>query len=302
MNNANVAHAWAHKREAKGSNVFTDGITIYSYGHHFPVARHCEGGAILFNSRSYSSSTAKHQKHVWLAIPSEQRKNMFTVPFVPSWSHVNLDIQEHLANIAYYIDGIEKAIDRASRSRKYTEIHESAANRLFAETQHYITAFKIHKKDLPKKTRDFINAAAKNGLLRGDIAESIIKRKDAQRIAANKAEKEREARRIASMQKCIEAWRNGETKYCDVPNNKTILRVAKDGTNLETSKGVSVDIKAARAIYLRKVREKANVENTRITDSVGHEYTIEKWNGVFKAGCHIIDNEEINAIAQKLSW
>lgn len=49
--------------KGKGSRMFIDGDTIYSYGYHFPVAVRKEG-YYLFNSDGYSSSTSKHKRHV----------------------------------------------------------------------------------------------------------------------------------------------------------------------------------------------------------------------------------------------
>jgi hypothetical protein len=62
-----VAHLWAHQsqdsaRTANGNFFFT-GDTIYSYGHHFPIARHV-GGVVLFTTRGYSVTTAGHKGHV----------------------------------------------------------------------------------------------------------------------------------------------------------------------------------------------------------------------------------------------
>lgn len=61
MNNDQVAHLWANKsrQQAKGSNVFFEGNTIYSYGHHFPMARLYKG-VVLYTTGSYSVTTAKH--------------------------------------------------------------------------------------------------------------------------------------------------------------------------------------------------------------------------------------------------
>ena len=40
MNNSMVAHLWANekKESARGSNLFFEGRSIYSYGYHFEVA------------------------------------------------------------------------------------------------------------------------------------------------------------------------------------------------------------------------------------------------------------------------
>ena len=61
--NQEVADAWAMGYSARSSNMFTDGETIYSYGHHFPIATRVNGW-VLFNHTYYSATTSKHQSHV----------------------------------------------------------------------------------------------------------------------------------------------------------------------------------------------------------------------------------------------
>src|SRR5579872_2694496 len=62
MNNSMVAHLWANKSrpQAKGSSFYFDGDTIYSYGSHFPIARHYKG-VVLFTTKTRSVTTAKHK-------------------------------------------------------------------------------------------------------------------------------------------------------------------------------------------------------------------------------------------------
>ena len=71
MNNQQLAHLWANqsKESGKGSCFFFNGKTIYSYGHHFPIATlftHPETGrtCYLYNGARYSVSTSKHQGYV----------------------------------------------------------------------------------------------------------------------------------------------------------------------------------------------------------------------------------------------
>lgn len=76
MNNSMVAHLWANekKESGKGSNLFFEGRSIYSYGYHFEVGRivrnKCGEKAYLLNDKYYSSSTCKHQHCVRSAIPT----------------------------------------------------------------------------------------------------------------------------------------------------------------------------------------------------------------------------------------
>ena len=62
--NAQVVEAWAQGRHASGGNTFTDGTTIWSYGYHFPIAKHLTDGRVLYNITHYSNTTAKHQSDV----------------------------------------------------------------------------------------------------------------------------------------------------------------------------------------------------------------------------------------------
>ena len=73
-----VAHVWAHQTQDsarnKCGNLYFQGTTIFSYGSHFPIARHVEHKGkkcILFTTRDYSSMTAKHKSQVRRAIPSD---------------------------------------------------------------------------------------------------------------------------------------------------------------------------------------------------------------------------------------
>ena len=59
-----------------GNNFYFDGDTIYSYGSHFPIARHVEtkrGRAVLFTTRDYSVTTSGHKWTVLAALPTPDR-------------------------------------------------------------------------------------------------------------------------------------------------------------------------------------------------------------------------------------
>ena len=65
--NQEVADAFAMGYSAKSNKMFTDGVTIYSYGYHSPIAKKV-GVYVLFNRTHYSTTTSKHQSHVRRAI------------------------------------------------------------------------------------------------------------------------------------------------------------------------------------------------------------------------------------------
>lgn len=72
VNNSELARQFVQgATKGKGSHMFIDGDTIYSYGYHFPVAVRTKDG-YLFNSSGYSSTTAKHKSYVNRALPSDK--------------------------------------------------------------------------------------------------------------------------------------------------------------------------------------------------------------------------------------
>ena len=78
-----VAHLWAHKakqiRPQSGGNFYFDGDTIYSYGSHFPIARHVTHkgrSAVLFTTRDYSVTTSGHK---WTVLGACKHLTVFHV-------------------------------------------------------------------------------------------------------------------------------------------------------------------------------------------------------------------------------
>lgn len=63
MNHTKVAERWMEGRRGTGSNMYTDGVTVFSYGEHFPIAIWLDSARrhAAFCDYNYSSSTCKHQ-------------------------------------------------------------------------------------------------------------------------------------------------------------------------------------------------------------------------------------------------
>lgn len=95
-----VAHAWAHQtgRHRKGFNMFYDGETIYSYGYHFPIAKHVTAPngerVVLFTTDGHSISTAKHKTIVRRAI-GYNRTDVLEVPLrVSQYSYRDIPMED----------------------------------------------------------------------------------------------------------------------------------------------------------------------------------------------------------------
>ena len=76
--NHEIPHLWAHQSQDEARNssssFYFSGPTIYSYGSHFPIARHVTNNqgerAILFTIARRSVTTSGHCAAVARAIPS----------------------------------------------------------------------------------------------------------------------------------------------------------------------------------------------------------------------------------------
>ena len=98
FNNAMLAHVWANRsqeyaRTANG-NFYFRSDTIYSYGNHFPIARHVDG-VVLFTTRDYSVTTSAQVT----SLAGVFHKQVFFVTD-PTTGH-----KEHLADYRQRIEG-----------------------------------------------------------------------------------------------------------------------------------------------------------------------------------------------------
>lgn len=148
MNNSMVAHLWANEKEesARGSNLFFEGRSIYSYGCHFEVGRivrnKCGEKAYLLNDKYYSSSTCKHQHCVRSAIPTGSK--VFSVGY-------NMSDDGSMAFITSRLELIKEVIE------KYKKVRTSLSYRdvwgVFRSLMDYIEFFNMGTpKSLLKKS------------------------------------------------------------------------------------------------------------------------------------------------------
>lgn len=128
MNNSMVAHLWANekKESGKGSNLFFEGRSIYSYGYHFEVGRivrnKCGEKAYLLNDKYYSSSICKHQRCVRSAIPTGSK--VFSVGY-------NMSDDGSMAFITSQLELIKEVIEKYKKVRtelSYRDIWETFKN------------------------------------------------------------------------------------------------------------------------------------------------------------------------------
>jgi hypothetical protein len=295
-----IPHLWAHRTQDEArnrqGNLYFTGDTIYSYGSHFPVARHVTNDtgerAVLFTTASYSVTTSSHCSAVRSAIPSGIR--VFHVPNVchGRYSGSELTADDHAGNLADYAERIEKHIITSARARSsYAKEcnHEHAVD-LRDEANAYCAFFGLPVPNIPEVPE--IDSAAL----------TAIRKREAKR-AAEKAEqtKRERAEALVRQQELITKWRAGQYSGClhDVP---VMLRI--DGDEVVTSRGARFPVShAKRALaFVRKVREsqKAYVRNGHSIHLGPYSFDRIEPDGTVKAGCHVVSWEEIERISPAL--
>lgn len=302
-----IPHLWMHKAQEYGRNhggnlYFREG-TIFSYGSHFPIAKHVESGkkkAILFTTRTYSNTTAKHISMVRSAIPSDSV--VFHVPNIANgYSPTN-----HESNLKSYQAEIDNHISTASRARLSSNIeweleHASSTRQ---ECIDYCKFFKL--KTIKLAIVPEVNTEQLAELKRKERKRAAKKAQEmkARRAAEEKERQRVEAERDATRPARIEAWRNGgRYEFHWSENIPTMLRIV--GDEVETSRGARFPVEHARkglalvrAVMTRGEQWRANGH----TCHLGH-YSIQsiEANGTVHAGCHVVTWPEIERIAPLLT-
>lgn len=293
-----MAHLWAHQTQSEGrtagsnhghySRFYFEGATIYSYGSHFPIARHAKNkrrqAVVMMTYREASRTTMKHVGMVRHSIPDN-------VPIIYCYNPLQLGtLREHEENYKYFLNRIEEHGGKYERARKdfSKQWHLNKVNMWAERLKVYSSFYGLRW----KLEGDVISAAKakKDKLAKYFIAQAKI---------AN-------AKLIKKREEDIIKWRAGEIDV--IPDSlhfeKQFLRVSKDMEEIETSTGAKFPIEhglKALKIIDRCVAQKAEWHTNGHTIHLGH-YQIRSITkeGLVHAGCHYVDYAEIQAVAKQV--
>lgn len=286
MNNEQVAHLWANKSRtsARGSSFYFEGDTIYSYGSHFPIARHYRG-VILFTTKTYSVTTARH---IGIAHSACHHLPVFTVADVMR-NPCGEDIRDYTAQI--------KTASEALARKRDPEFAVQSLERLVSEANRFCETFGF-------KTRFAMPDAA-----------TLAALKEKSKVAAAKKAKATAARNAQIAKENAEAiaqWLNGEARSIPYTVQVVYLRVkvTADQNNdnatifeMETSKGARVPLaEAEKAFRFAQLKRSTGWHRNGDTFKVG-EFQLDAVNefGVV-AGCHRVAWNEIERFAKLQGW
>ena len=129
--NDQIVEAFANEtsRNIKVNSLFIEGNTIYSYGHHYPLAMHVTNDIVLINDTGYSPTTSKH---IGLAMTyTRNKKQVFISECSPY--HVLTQMEE-----------LKAKLDKARKPHIYAEQIQRLYN-LFDENARTLLGFYILK-------------------------------------------------------------------------------------------------------------------------------------------------------------
>lgn len=296
MNNRQVAHVWAQQngRDARGSNFFSAGVSIFSYGAHFEIARFVErrgARAVLFTTRGYSVSTSRHISYARSALHGLD---------VPVFNVLHLD-RPPLDNFRDYAARVAETAESAARARRNAEWKMERAQALADEANAFAEFFGMRQR-----------------IARPELTPELRARVIAQRERAKKENAEREAKAFAARSKAamefgqqVAEWRKGGA--LPIPgayfpygrmgfSMPDLLRVR--GDVIETSRGAEFPADHGRRAFplIARVRERGETWRTNgHSIHLGH-FRIDEIDagGNVRAGCHYVEWSEIEACARAL--
>lgn len=299
FNNSELSHVWANQTQThgKGSNMFFEHETIYSYGYHFKIAQYItnkEGQKCIFlNQRSYSNSTNKQQSLVFRSIP----ENITFYRVVSFFNDINMSSTAHKDNLTHYINEAEKLQQLTIKANKLKMGYLNQLDSQIDIFNKYVLFFgltdlakfnpilgegltiKERYETLIKWAKEYTNSE--------ELKKWQIKDKEKQRLAEIKAKEEAKEK--------IELFRQFKISSIYANLGHYLLRYNKETDNVETSGGVKMGKNVFLSAYQRLIN------NQLIKGQHVGDFTYNGIEGeIVSVGCHKIPMTEIQSIVAVL--
>lgn len=279
-----VCHYWANKIQSEGEagNVFFRDSKLWSYGHHFCIARHLPSGAVAFTTRGYSPSTSRHISKARSAARHLQ------IVFCHNPDDSARENMLHARNeIADALHASEKKGIRQTTRDKY----KASALHIAEQANAYLAT-------LPESERG-TETPIDTGALEGVRASLVAAQEAREKIRA-----EQHAARLADLQEDLIKWRNCETiirtGLIELPPALR-LRNREDGYFVETSHGAEIPVSDALKLWPIIQRVRKGEKDYTPGEALGvYRLTCIRADGSICVGCHDIAYSELQGIARQL--
>lgn len=255
-NNEALSHAWASGNVPRGvsGNMFFEEGVIYSYGRHYQAAKIFKsknaknGGLVLLNSDSYSSSTNKHLYTIRRAVNHLQ---VIRVPDVSPENEVT-----HERNTDYLHQEIYEKLDSIYSMKGHFctfEVIDSVK-----KLNLYLETFKLPGKiNLESKAfGEFIGLANKMVELRGERKKALEEKRKVKEEEGNKALRESYKEDLRALEEnfplVLKNWKTGNINdnelisetFLSYGVKRPFGRFSKERMNIILSEGMKAEIRA----------------------------------------------------------
>lgn len=279
MNRKELAHAWAQqtKQRASGSHFSFEGPKLYSYS--TQIGERVSDALFILSDTKYSSSTSAQMSAARMAIP-------------------------HIATTAYVAGprrgdrwDIPQALkDRAAQLQKALRAMAYPNQDIAQHDMDALTAVCMAARAL--KIRAVWTREGWPELFRSQLpwGEHAQRWENATKTAREKARKQKERDKHAAQAELAQ-WRNGEKDHMAGAWRLPSEALRVKGDHLETTKGASVPLDAARVLW-NAWSQGLSVVGRHVGPYQVNEATPER----LTVGCHHIDRTEAQAIAKAQGW
>lgn len=269
-NTNEVIHVFSQQTQSEGRNqsgsIFFEYAKIYSYGYHYLLGEFIDKETILINDKGYSNTTAKHINSLSGATSHKRQffKTKCELEFVhPTIKDYLQKLPRATKNKGYYLREIFSLYKSLNEYLEYTKRKTKVSK---------LKEYKELKKIVARLETD------KEQILL-EVAEQNKKRYQRQQ------EKQKEQ---------IQNFRIHEKNYLhNLP--QSLLRLSLDKTNVETSKGVKIEVKKAKVLY-KLIEAGKDIKGFKLD----YYTVIGIKDNILKIGCHNIPLQEVNTIGKQL--
>ena len=270
FSNSELVHTFAQRTQSEGrtpsGGMFFRGDKIYSYGYHYLLGEFINETTIVINNKGYSNSTSKQIG--MLINATRQYRQLFTS---------DIDIIQ-----------VKSRIDIASDNLKRANKPELYVTKIIRDFEVLTDYLKEFKKVNTLKSEEYKTIKKIYSSLKKDEGKYLEQAKE-------RGKKEKAKALIVFNQKLDKFFNYEIDRIYGGDIKEDYLRISQDGTQVETTQQVRIDIDDARKLY-KMIENKVDIKGYRISN-----YTVISLNGYLKIGCHNINVKNMHEVGARIN-
>ena len=270
FSNSELVHTFAQRTQSEGrtpsGGMFFKMDKIYSYGYHYLLGEFINNETIVINNKGYSNSTSNQIG--MLINATRQYRQLFTI---------DIDITQ-----------VKSRIDIASDNLKRANKPELYVTKIIRDFEVLTDYLKEFKKVNTLKSEEYKTIKK--------IYTALKKDEDKYLEQAKERGKKEKAKALIVFNQKLDKFFNYEIDGIyggDIKED--YLRISQDGSQIETTQQVRIDIDDARKLY-RMIENKVDIKGYRISN-----YTVISLNGHLKIGCHNINVKNMHEVGARIN-